>query len=122
LPTLTHGARRKLPLRELKHMRRRSRRRASRISDASSRSAAVAGAPWPSAILNSLGGLTTVKRDGKDYRVEGVTCPLSVAVSARPEVCEAVRTMLSESTGTEVIECCKRGERNQCTFVVTGTP
>ncbi len=119
LSTLLTALGEKLPIRELKALMRDVGKRLAGVPLPATATARVR-AEAASGILNSLGGLTTVKRDGKDYRVEGVTCPLSVAVSARPEVCEAVRTLLSESTGSEVIECCRRGERNQCTFVVGG--
>jgi predicted ArsR family transcriptional regulator len=72
-----------------------------------------------SELLNSLGGVTQVKRDGKTLRIQGASCPLSVAVSVRPEVCEAVRAMLTGVVGAEVTECCSRGERNQCSFAVS---
>ena len=115
----------RLPIRELRAIMRDV---GHRLAGGSGASASTAGAPITmharaqaaSELLNALGGVTTVQRDGKGYRVAGASCPLSVAVSARPEVCEAVRSMLADVTGTEVAECCQRGEKNRCSFAIGG--
>jgi predicted ArsR family transcriptional regulator len=103
---------------ELRALMREVGRRLAPASPSSAPQSVLSRAESASQLLNALGGVTSVKREGKNYRIEGASCPLSVAVSARSEVCEAVRTMLTEVTGCEVAECCKRGEKNQCTFVV----
>jgi predicted ArsR family transcriptional regulator len=71
-----------------------------------------------SQILNALGGVTTVEKDGNRYAIKGCSCPLSVAVNERAEVCLAVQTMLRDVTGLTVREDCDRSERPRCHFVV----
>jgi predicted ArsR family transcriptional regulator len=85
----------------------------------------VAGDPHAQAqrasqILNALGGVTTVEKEGNRYAIKGCSCPLSVAVNERAEVCLAVQTMLRDVTGLTVKEDCDRSERPRCHFVVTG--
>jgi predicted ArsR family transcriptional regulator len=72
-----------------------------------------------SQILNALGGVTTVEKEGNRYSINGCSCPLSVAVNERAEVCLAVQTMLRDVTGLTVKEDCDRSERPRCHFVVT---
>jgi len=71
-----------------------------------------------SQILNALGGVTTVEKEGSRYAIKGCSCPLSVAVNERAEVCLAVQTMLRDVTGLTVKEDCDRSERPRCHFVV----
>lgn len=84
----------------------------------------VAGDPHAQAqraseILNALGGVTTVEKEpGGRYAIKGCSCPLSVAVNERAEVCLAVQTMLRDVTGLTVKEDCDRSERPRCHFVV----
>jgi predicted ArsR family transcriptional regulator len=72
-----------------------------------------------SELLNSLGGVTSVEQtaDGS-LRIVGCSCPLSVAVNERAEVCLAMQSMLRDVTGVAVREECDRGERPRCHFVV----
>jgi predicted ArsR family transcriptional regulator len=72
-----------------------------------------------SQILNALGGVTTVEKEGNRYAIKGCSCPLSVAVNERAEVCLAVQTMLRDVTGLTVREDCDRSERPRCHFVVS---
>jgi predicted ArsR family transcriptional regulator len=74
-----------------------------------------------SRLLEALGGVTAVEREGDLVRIRGCGCPLSVAVGRRPEVCHAVQVMLAEVTGVEVRETCDRtGERVRCGFELVG--
>lgn len=84
----------------------------------------VAGDPHAQAqrasqLLNALGGVTTVEKEGSRYAIKGCSCPLSVAVNERAEVCLAVQTMLRDVTGLTVREDCDRSERPRCHFVVS---
>ena len=84
----------------------------------------VAGDPKAKAerasqLLNALGGVTTVEKEGNRYAIKGCSCPLSVAVNERAEVCLAVQTMLRDVTGLTVKEDCDRSERPRCHFVVS---
>jgi predicted ArsR family transcriptional regulator len=72
-----------------------------------------------SRLLNHLGGLSTVEEmDDGGYLIQSRGCPVGAAVSERPEVCEAIVTLLSKLTGAEVRSCCKRTGRPSCCFEV----
>lgn len=79
----------------------------------------AARAERASQLLNALGGVTTVERGtGGHLRITGCSCPLSVAVNERAEVCLAVQTMLRDVMGVMVREECDRSERPRCHFAV----
>jgi predicted ArsR family transcriptional regulator len=69
-------------------------------------------------ILNQLGGLSSVEEveAGTRYLIQSRGCPVGVAVKERPEVCEAIVTLLSELTGASVRSCCARSGRPSCCF------
>ena len=71
-------------------------------------------------LLNALGGVTTVEREpgGRGLKITGCSCPLSVAVNQREEVCLAVQTMLRDVTGVAVTEQCDRSARPRCHFKI----
>lgn len=73
-----------------------------------------------SKLLNQLGGLSAVEEmeGGKQYRIQSRGCPVGAAVRERPEVCEALVTLISELTGTRVRSCCSRGDKPSCCFEV----
>ncbi len=69
-------------------------------------------------LLNSLGGAAELaKRDGV-HVIRGSGCPISAAVTRRPEVCRAVEALLSDIVGVRVRQCCAHGERPSCCFEV----
>jgi predicted ArsR family transcriptional regulator len=81
---------------------------------------AYARARRASELLNALGGVTTVEKEaGGRFAIKGCSCPLSVAVNERAEVCLAVQTMLRDATGLTVREECDRSERPRCHFALT---
>jgi predicted ArsR family transcriptional regulator len=80
----------------------------------------LARAELASGILNALGGITSVERDGDTIRIQGCSCPLAVAVAERQEVCASVQTMLNDVIGAPVAECCDRAERPRCRFEIAG--
>jgi len=71
-------------------------------------------------LLNQLGGLSSVEEveAGARYLIRSSGCPVGVAVKERPEVCEAIVTLLSELTGASVRSCCVRTGRPSCCFEV----
>jgi predicted ArsR family transcriptional regulator len=69
-------------------------------------------------LLNELGGSTQVAREANAFVIRGHGCPLSEAVVACPETCGAVTQMLSEVTGTSVVESCDRNGPPNCLFRV----
>lgn len=74
-----------------------------------------------SALLNQLGGLTTVEKDARGYRIVGRGCPLGAAVAAEPCLCHAVESLLSQVVGVEVRERCNHSGRPSCCFEITRT-
>ena len=71
-----------------------------------------------SELLNELGGSTDVVREDGGYVIRGRGCPLSEAVEACPESCRAVEQILTEVTGTPVVESCDRDGPPNCHFRV----
>lgn len=69
-------------------------------------------------VLNALGGHVRVQDVDGTTRIQGSGCPLSSVVSHRPEVCNAVRTLVADVSGTSVSMQCAHGARPQCCFVV----
>jgi len=69
-------------------------------------------------LLNDLGGDASLEPDGAGFLVRGCGCPLSAAVSRRPETCRLVQALLSDVTGAEVGMCCDQGPRPQCCFTI----
>jgi predicted ArsR family transcriptional regulator len=67
-------------------------------------------------VLRDLGG--AVRLETSDGRATLVSsgCPVAEAVRDHPEVCQAVRSLLSEVTGRRVTEQCERGVRPRCRF------
>ena len=99
------------------------------LADVGSRLAADVGRPSGnllhrvqagSNLLNQLGGLSSVEEveAGARYLIQSRGCPVGVAVKERPEVCEAIVTLLSELTGASVRSCCARNGRPSCCFEV----
>ncbi len=72
------------------------------------------------AVLTALGGeVDVVAEEGGGFAIRGCGCPLSAAVSHRPELCQAVETFVAEVTGAPTRECCRHGERPRCCFRVS---
>lgn len=70
-------------------------------------------------LLNELGGDVTATPVEGCFRVRGTGCPLSVVVSRRPETCQAIRGLLAEVVGAEVVRCCDAGPAPRCCFTVS---
>ena len=73
-----------------------------------------------SQLLNQLGGLSSVEEiePGREFVIRSRSCPVAAAVRERPEVCEAIVSLLTDLTGAPVQSCCQRGERPNCCFEV----
>ncbi|HET6836626.1 MAG TPA: ArsR family transcriptional regulator [Gemmatimonadales bacterium] len=72
-----------------------------------------------SQLLNQLGGLSSVEEvDGGGFVIRSRGCPVGAAVRERPEVCEAIVSLLADLTGAQVRSCCQRGDRPNCCFEV----
>jgi predicted ArsR family transcriptional regulator len=70
------------------------------------------------ALLTSLGGDIEIERDAHAHRIRSAGCPISAAVSHRPESCAAIEAFVSEVTGATARTCCERGARPRCCFTV----
>ena len=68
------------------------------------------------AVLTDLGGEVDVEESGGSLTIRGSGCPLSAAVSRRPELCQAVEALVSEISGMPLMQCCRHGERPSCCF------
>lgn len=69
-------------------------------------------------LLQELGGVPVTTEESGKVRIEGRSCPLSAVVGGRPEVCQAVTTLLAELTGADVTGCCQHGEHPHCGFEI----
>lgn len=74
-----------------------------------------------SALLNQLGGLTTVEQSPGVYRIIGQGCPLGAAVATEPCLCHAVESLLTQVVGQEVREHCNHSGRPSCCFEIART-
>ena len=70
------------------------------------------------AILLSLGADADVVKTSDGYEIVGHGCVLSEAVTACPESCRAVESMLTEVAGTRVRERCDRNGPPSCRFLI----
>lgn len=70
------------------------------------------------AVLIALGGDTDVAHEDGALCIRGTGCPLSAAVSKRPELCRAVETLVSDVTGTAARSRCQHGEQPRCCFAI----
>jgi predicted ArsR family transcriptional regulator len=70
------------------------------------------------AVLRSLGGDVDIEKTDAGWRLRGYACPLSSVAAKHPEVCALARTLVEEITGRATTECCERGERPRCCFVI----
>ena len=68
------------------------------------------------AVLTALGGEVEVVKEDGALTIRGCGCPLSAAVSRRPELCRAVETLVSEVAGAPASEQCDHGDRPRCRF------
>ncbi len=71
-----------------------------------------------SVVLNELGALTTVEGQNGSAVLRGGSCPLSVAVRQRREVCRAVQEMLGVMVDADVEQHCQQGDQPECCFHV----
>ena len=95
---------------------RRAARAAGPEADREARVAAAADA------LRGLGGDIDVVATEAGWRLQGYSCPLSAVTARRPEVCALARALVEQITGEPVTECCERGDRPRCAFLVGDSP
>lgn len=78
------------------------------------------------AVLDSLGGDTTIERaaapgpeDSGAWLLRGFACPLSRSVTECPPLCVAVEELVAGITGARVQEQCDRSQTPRCSFLVS---
>jgi predicted ArsR family transcriptional regulator len=72
-----------------------------------------------SRLLEELGSLTEVEQWDGGYILRGYGCLLGEAVHGRPEVCQAMESLIAHLVDTAVRECCERGEQPRCCFEIS---
>jgi predicted ArsR family transcriptional regulator len=71
-----------------------------------------------SALLQELGAPNDIEQVRTSFRIRGFGCLLAAAVQGQPHVCHAMETLLGTLTDAQVTECCDRGERPRCCFMI----
>jgi predicted ArsR family transcriptional regulator len=69
-------------------------------------------------MLEELGSLITVESWDGGFILRGYGCLLGEAVHGRPEVCQAIESLLAHLVEAPVHECCEHGEHPRCCFEI----
>ena len=67
-------------------------------------------------VLNGLGGLAEIERDGAAFTIHGYDCPFAALVTQHPDICATAEAMLTDLIGVTVHECCERTTLPHCRF------
>jgi len=67
-------------------------------------------------VLEELGGSPRLETEGQKLVVRSGSCPLAIAVTKHPEVCQVAESLVSYIVGRQVKERCDRGELPRCRF------
>lgn len=67
-------------------------------------------------VLKELGGAPRLEVNDQKIVIRSASCPLSVAVSKHPEVCQVAEALVSYIVGRRVREHCDRTETPRCRF------
>jgi predicted ArsR family transcriptional regulator len=70
-------------------------------------------------LLNSLGGVTEVRKTDGGYSIESSSCPVAEAVNAEPCVCHAIESLVGHVVGATALERCDRSGRPRCCFEIS---
>jgi predicted ArsR family transcriptional regulator len=71
-------------------------------------------------ILDLLGATVEVRKGPRgSFELLGLGCPVAEVVAVAPQACQAVSTLLAESLGARVVECCDRTGSPRCRFEVS---
>jgi predicted ArsR family transcriptional regulator len=71
-----------------------------------------------SALLQELGAPNELQRRNGMLEIRGFGCLLAAAVQGKPHVCRAMEALLGAFLAAPVRECCDRGERPRCCFMI----
>ncbi|MFN2637389.1 MAG: helix-turn-helix transcriptional regulator [Gemmatimonadaceae bacterium] len=72
-----------------------------------------------SSVLDSLGGITAVRKRGNVYEIVGRACPVARAVEEDSCVCAAVTALVADVVDADVRERCDRSHRPKCCFEIS---
>ncbi|MBX6365749.1 MAG: hypothetical protein IRZ00_18020, partial [Gemmatimonadetes bacterium] len=70
------------------------------------------------AVLSDLGGAAEVCEADGHLEIRGRGCPLADVVRQYPQTCALTEGLIEAIVGVPVAECCERGDRPSCAFVV----
>ena len=107
-----------LPLERATELLRDAGRRVARQAGGRAQGSELDQVRAAAAVLTELGGEVDVEHSHGTFTIKGSGCPLSAAVSRRPELCQAVEALVSEISGMPLMQCCRHGERPSCCFRV----
>lgn len=68
------------------------------------------------ALLDSLGGSTSVTATRREALITGEGCPLAAAVRAEPATCALVEALLAKHAGVNASQECDHGAQPRCRF------
>jgi predicted ArsR family transcriptional regulator len=72
-----------------------------------------------SALIDSLGGSTTVTNSKGSSTIEGAGCPLAAAVRNEPSTCHLIEALIETHGGVQAEQLCTHGDRPSCRFRLT---
>ena len=71
------------------------------------------------ALIDSLGGRTSVTNVKGSAMIEGAGCPLATAVRGEPSTCYMIEALLEAHGGVHAEQLCTHGDRPSCRFRLT---
>lgn len=71
------------------------------------------------ALLEAMGGSTTVAASRREATITGAGCPLASAVRAEPGTCTMVEALLAKHGNVDVTQECDHGAQPRCRFRIT---
>jgi DeoR family suf operon transcriptional repressor len=105
-----------LPAVQVKRLLRMSGKRVAVAGGGGAAGVGGGRAKAAAAVLEALGGTVEIEEKRSAVVLRGAACPLAAAVQRNPGTCEAVRAMLAQVSGAEVVEECDRTARPRCCF------
>lgn len=71
------------------------------------------------ALIDSLGGSTTVTSGKGTATIEGAGCPLAAAVRSEPTTCYLIEALIEAHGGVQAEQLCTHGDRPSCRFRIS---
>jgi predicted ArsR family transcriptional regulator len=70
-------------------------------------------------VLESIGGVARLEKEGDSLFIRSAGCPMATAVAQHPEVCQLAEALLVEITGAKVRQQCDRDGAPRCGFEIS---